>query len=114
MPTAYKSLAAYQSPNSPVWVDLYTVPANTTTVVSSIVVSNPISVGAKMGIRLVKASNATTVTLVPLPASTANLAAETRVAFTEGWTLSAGDKIQIQGTTGSGGIDWSLFGSEIS
>ncbi len=91
-----------------VWSTVYQVPVGGQAVVSTCSVSNNGSSADTFAIR-VTPSGGTARYLVPL--GTGNLAAKTRVAFTEGWALSDGDKIEA---TAANGCDVVMFGTEIS
>ncbi len=107
MATTYKILAATAGNSSVSWTQAYTVPANTSAVISSVVVANTSTSATNIGIRVYSSAAAFSVYMVPN--ATGNLAATSRVAFTEGWTLSAGDRIEIIGPA-----NYTVFGSEIA
>jgi hypothetical protein len=109
MATAYKILGQ-SAPSATTETDLYTVPASTQTIVSTLVVANRSSSDATFRI-----------TIAPAAAATANsqyLAYDVACggnginAFTFGLTLNATDKIRVYAS--SANLTFSVFGSEIS
>lgn len=109
MPTIYKVLGQ-SYPNATTLTTLYTVPASTDTVVSSINVAN---LGGNQ--------DSVRVAIRPAGASIANehyiaynvpLAAGAVLQLTSGFTLDATDVISVYSTTGTSAF--SAYGSEIS
>lgn len=109
MATAYKILGQ-AAPNATTETDLYTVPAATETIVSTLVVANRSSSDATFRI-----------SVSPDGAATANsqyIAYDVSCggnginAFTFGLTLNATDKIRVYAS--SANLTFSLFGTEIA
>ena len=88
--------------------DLYTVPAATRTVVSSIAVANDAasSTTVRVTVAPLGAADATVQRLVP----DASIAANTVVAFTLGVTLKATDVVRCR--SASGNVNFHLYGVE--
>ena len=109
MATAYKVLGQ-SAPSATTEADLYTVPAATETIISTIVVANRAATDATFRI-----------SVAPNGAATANsqyiaydltCAGYGINAFTFGLTLDATDKIRVYAS--SANLTFSAFGSEIS
>jgi hypothetical protein len=108
MPTTYKILG--QITGSSATASLYTSPAGTQTVVSSLVVTNRGT-----------ANNTYFIAVIPSGGSLSNedwlafnvpISGSDSTALTLGITLAAGDQIQVSGLANSGSFN--LFGSQIS
>jgi hypothetical protein len=110
MATTYKILGQVLPADTSV-TDLYTVPASTSTVVSTITATNVDGVPSNIFIYAV-ASGDTAGTSNALVYD-ALLGANTVQAFTLGVTLAAGDKLQVALETGSA-VNFQAFGSELS
>ena len=108
MPTAYKVLA--QQATTASLVSMYTVPAATETIISSIVVAN-ISASDRTYRITIQPNNATLAQKHYI-AYDVTIKANTTTAYTLGITLDATDQVYILGSTTD--ISISLFGSEIS
>ena len=108
MATAYKVLGQ-SLPLATTLTDLYTVPASTSTVVSTIVVCNQ---GAATSFRIsVAVAGAVDATSQYLFRDT-DIAANTTYTVTIGITLATTDKIRVYATLAT--LSFSAFGSEIS
>lgn len=112
MPTLYKVLAQ-SAPSSNAVINVYTVPAATNTVISTMMICNRATVnvsyniaiqpgGASLGNQHYIAFNS----LVP---------ANDSIALTIGMSLAATDNVAIQAnTTGINNLSFTIFGTEIS
>ena len=107
--TTYKILGQ-AAPSATTDTDLYTVPASTETIVSSLVVSNRGSSSATYRIS-VSANGAATATKDYLVYD-ASINANTSVALTLGLTADATDKIRVYSSTAD--LSFNAFGSEIA
>ena len=104
MPQVHKVLGqVIPSPSS--LTNLYTVPAATSTIVSTLVVCNQTASAKTFRIAVKKLG-------VSISAYDAPIAASDSIFLTIGITLSATDVIAVQSTAGS--VGFSLFGAEIS
>lgn len=110
MPTAYKVLGQ-NNPASATEATLYTVPASTSTVVSSIAVCNQTASSATFRIAIRPSADATTAAKHYLVYGTTVGAADT-VVLTVGVTMATGDKIMVFGSNAN--LSFSAYGSEIS
>lgn len=110
MPTNYKVLGQ-SLPSTTSNTDLYTVPAGTQTVVSTINVANVTATAAtyRIFVRVAGAAAASSQALV----YDASAAANSTTAITIGVTLNATDVLTVQSGTGSA-LAFQAFGSEIS
>ncbi len=109
MPIAYKILGQ-QSPSASVETDLYTVPAATQAVVSSLVICN--RSGSSTTFRVsVSAGGGATVNKDYLYFDIAIPAYETFIA-TVGLSLGTGDKVRV--LAASADLSFNLFGSEVT
>ena len=108
MATTYKILG--QITGSVATASLYTTPAATQTVVSSLVVSNRGSANGSYWIAVVPSGS--TLGDKNWVAYNVPISGSDSTALTLGITLGASDTIQVSGLTNSG--SFSLFGSEIS
>ena len=110
MPTTYKVLGQ-SAPTTTAEATLYTVPAATQAVVSTITVSNLISSAANATINIcvngAASANANTI-VKTLPVSGLST-----IAFTLGITLGAADVIRVTSGTADA-LSFQAFGSEIS
>lgn len=91
--------------------DLYTVPASTQAIVSTLTITNTggSSVDARVWVRVAGASTSNTnAILYDVP-----LAGKSVAAFTLGITLAATDVVTVRQSSG-GNLNFQLFGSEIS
>lgn len=109
MATAYKILGSKTSASMMFdYSTIYTVPTGASAVISSISISNPAYGTGSIAVRITPAATSTPVDIVPYN----SLAVGSRVSFSEGWTLSAGDTVEVDDA--SDGFHYILFGSEIS
>jgi hypothetical protein len=107
MPTTYRILG--QLTGSAATASLYTSPAGTQTVVSSLVACNRSSVSTTYFIAVVPSGSA--LGIEDWVAFNTPISGSDSTALTLGITLNAGDSIQVSGlATGS----FNLFGSQIS
>lgn len=104
MATSYKILAA--ATGTVTQTAVYTVPAATNAIVSTLSVCNNTSGAVTVAVQVQKGGSGQYFYLIP----NASLAAGTRQGFTEGWALGAGDVIRVAGT----GVDFVFFGTEIA
>jgi hypothetical protein len=109
MATNYKILGQ-TAPGTTSNADLYTVPASTQAIVSTLVIANTSGVDTTFRIFVRKAG----VTAAPGNAIAFDTAivANSQVAFTLGLTLSAADVITVQSSTGAA-LSFHAFGSEL-
>lgn len=110
MATTYKILGQTE-PGTTANADLYTVPAATEAIVSTIVVCNTSGTDTTFRI-FVRDGGAAAATGNAIAYDTAILA-DSQVAFTLGLTLSATDIITVQ-TASAAGVSFSAFGSELT
>jgi hypothetical protein len=110
MATAYKVLGQV-NPAATSEENLYTVPADTQAVVSSIAITNQAASSATFRIAIRPSADATTTAKHYLVYGTTVGAADT-VVLTIGVTMAASDKIRVFGSTAT--LSFSAFGSEIS
>jgi glucose-6-phosphate dehydrogenase assembly protein OpcA len=109
MPTVYKVLGQ-SAPSATTDTDLYTVPAATSAVVSTIVVANRASTSATYRIAI-RPAGATLANQHYL-AYDVTVGASDSTTLTLGITLAATDVITIYGSTAN--LSFSVFGSEIT
>lgn len=110
MATTYKILGQNR-PGVTTIVDLYTVPASTEAVISTITASNVDGGASNISIYVVpSAGSASEANALVFQAG---LGANTVQAFTIGLTLGAGDRISVQSATASA-VTYQAFGSELS
>jgi hypothetical protein len=110
MATTYKILGQAEPSDTDV-ADLYTVPADTESIVSSLVITN--TTGSELTFRIfVRDSGATAGTENAIAYDTP-ISATSQVAFTLGITLSATDIISVRTDTGNS-ITFQAFGSELT
>lgn len=110
MPTTYKVLGQ-AAPATTSNANLYTVPSATSAVVSTLVIANTTASAAtcRVFVRVAGAAAAASNSI----AYDLSIAANSHVAFTEGFTLAATDVVTVQTGT-SNALTFTLFGSEIS
>jgi hypothetical protein len=89
-------------------VDLYTVPAGSSAVVSTIAVANPTTSATSYRVAVLKSGE--TLALKNWIAFDISLAANATTTLTLGITLAAGDKIVVSNDTGQ--VSFTAFGSE--
>jgi len=112
MAIAYKRLGT-ATPSSSASVALYTVPGGKSAIISSLVVTATFGSGTQEFSVHALTSAGETIGVLNAIGLQLPLTANAVVAFTEGWTLAAGETIAVVSHTGSG-INFNLFGSEIS
>ena len=110
MPTIYKILGQSR-PLDTNNATLYTVPASTDTIVSTVNACNTTASAATLRIFVVP--NGGTAGLNNALFYDGSLAANSTISFTLGLTLDVGDSIVVRSATGSA-IAFSAFGSELS
>jgi hypothetical protein len=110
MPIAYKVLGQNHPTGSPE-SNLYTVPAGTQTIVSTLTITNTTGTPteARVWVRVNGAATSSTNNLM----YDAQVAGNTVAAFTLGLTLSAGDIVTVRSASGNR-LTFQLFGSEIT
>lgn len=112
MPTTYKVLAQ-AAPSSTSTADLYTVPAATQTVVSTLVVCNRAAANASYNIAIRPA--AATLSNQHYIAFNTAIPANDSITLTIGMTLGNTDVVTIQANTiGVNNLGFTLFGSEVT
>ena len=109
MPTAYKVLGQ-SNPAATTATTLYTVPAATQTVVSTIVICNQAATAATFRIAVRPAG--ATLAALHYVAYDVTVGASDSTALTLGLTLNATDVITVYASTAT--ISFSAYGSEIS
>jgi hypothetical protein len=107
--TTYKVLGQV-APAATTETDLYTVPASTETIISSLIVANRSSTAATYRIS-VSVNGAATSTKDYLVYDAA-ISSNQTIALTLGVTLDATDKIRVYGSTAN--LSFSAYGSEIA
>jgi hypothetical protein len=107
--TTYKVLGQ-AAPSATTETDLYTVPASTQTIVSTIVVANRAATSAtyRISVSVAGAATATKDYLI----YDATLAANSTTALTLGITLGATDKVRVYSS--SANLSFNAFGSELA
>lgn len=110
MATTYKILGQSR-PTGTAVTDVYTVPASTQAVVSTITATNVDGVASN--IRIYAVGSGSTASQDNALVYNAELAATQVQAFSLGLTLSAGAKIAVQSATGSA-VAYQVFGSELT
>jgi hypothetical protein len=108
--TTYKILGQAE-PADTSNADIYTVPASTETIVSTLVVAN--TTGTDTTFKIFIRENGTTAGSENAIAFDTPIGQASQVAFTLGLTLSDGDIITVQSGAGST-LTFSAFGSELS
>lgn len=109
MATAYKVLGQ-SAPSATTETNVYTVPASTETVVSTIVICNRATTQATY--RIAIRPDGTTIANTHYIAYGATVPANDSIALTFGLTMNAGDIITVYAS--SADLTFSIFGSEIS
>lgn len=109
MATAYKALGQ-SNPSATTLTTLYTVPASTEAVISSIVVCNQAGTGGTY--RIAVRPNGAAVSAEHYVVYDATISANTTVAYTLGITLDASDVVSVYASSTS--MSFNAFGSEIS
>ena len=109
MPTTYKVLGQ-SNPSATTEATLYTAPALTQSVVSSIAICNQAGTSATFRIAVRPSADATTAAKHYLVYGTTVDANDT-IVLTMGITLAAGDKILVYASTGN--ISFAAYGSEL-
>jgi len=112
MPTIYKVLAQSAPANTSV-LNVYTVPAATNTIISTLMVCNRSNGNASYNIAIVPSGAA--LANQHYIAFNSTVPANDSIALTVGMSLAATDNIAIQANTaGSNTLGFTLFGTEIS
>ena len=109
MATAYKVLGQ-SNPSATTLTTLYTCPASTETVISTIVVAN--QAGTSGTYRIAVRPNGAAIATEHYLVYEASISANSTVAYTIGITMDASDVLSIQGS--SANFSFNAFGSEIS
>lgn len=109
MATASYKILGQSSPAAATSTDLYTVPASTETIVSSLVVCNRASTSATY--RLSVSSDGAVLADSQYLVYDANINGNETVALTLGITINATDKIRVYSSTTN--LTFNAFGSEI-
>jgi glucose-6-phosphate dehydrogenase assembly protein OpcA len=109
MATVYKVLGQ-SAPGATTDTDLYTVPASTSAVISTIVVANRATTAATY--RIAIRPNGATLANQHYIAYDVTVGASDSTTLTIGLTLAATDIITVYGSTAN--LSFSLFGSEIT
>jgi hypothetical protein len=112
MPTIYKVLAQ-SAPTSTSIANVYTVPAATNTVISTLMICNRATVNAAYNIAIQPAG--ATLANQHYISFNALVPAQDSIALTVGMSLAATDNIAVQAnTTGVNNLGFTIFGTEIS
>jgi glucose-6-phosphate dehydrogenase assembly protein OpcA len=109
MPTTFKVLGQ-SAPDATTDTNLYTVPANTSAVISTIVVANRATTAATY--RIAIRPNGATLANQHYIAYDVTVSASDSTTLTIGLTLAATDVITVYGSTAN--LSFSVFGSEIT
>lgn len=109
MAITYKILGQ-SNPSTNTNTDLYTVPAYTSTVCSTIVICNQATTGATF--RIAVRSAGTPISTSQYLAYDSNIGANDSITLTIGITLAATDVVTVY--TNSANISFNLFGSELT
>jgi len=107
--TTYKILGQ-SAPSATTSTDLYTVPASTETIISSIVVANRSTSSATY--RISVSANGAALANEQYLVYDATIAGSETVALTLGVTLDATDKIRVYASTAN--LSFNAFGTEIA
>lgn len=110
MATATYKVLGQSAPSATTETDLYTVPASTETIVSTIVVCNRGTSGATF--RVAVSANGAATANKDYIFYDASIGANTTATFTIGVTVDATDKIKVYASTAN--LSFNLFGSEIA
>jgi len=108
--TAYKILGQ-SAPDTTANANLYTVPAATEAIVSTIVICN--TTGTAAAFRIFVRDAGATAAAANAVAFDAELSANSQVAFTLGLTLTATDIITVRSSVGDA-LTFSAFGTELT
>lgn len=110
MPTVYKVLGQ-SAPTNTANTNLYTVPASTSAIVSTLVITNVTGTDAtaRVFVRIAGAAAATSNAII----YSSTIAANSTATFTLGMTLATTDIITVASSTGNA-LTFTAFGSEIS
>ena len=112
MPTVYKILAQ-SAPSTSSIANVYTVPAATNTVISTLMICNRSAGNASYNIAVVGGGAA--IANQHYIAFNSVVPANDSIALTVGMSLGVGDNIAIQAnTTGVNNLGFTLFGTELS
>jgi hypothetical protein len=112
MPTIYKVLAQ-SAPGNTAIQNVYTVPAATNTIISTLMICNRSTVNAAYNIAIQPAGAA--LANQHYIAFNSTVPANDSIALTVGMSLAATDNIAIQAnTTGNNNLGFTIFGTEIS
>lgn len=112
MPTIYKVLAQSAPSNTAVF-NVYTVPAATNTIVSTLMVCNRGAANAQYSIAVVPGGAA--IANQHYIAFNAAVPANDSISITVGMSLAATDNVSVQANTiGVNNLGFTLFGTEIS
>lgn len=109
MPTSYKVLAQ-SAPSATTNTDIYTVPAATETVISTIIIANRASSAATY--RIAIRPDGTTLANQHYIAYDITVGASDSTTLTLGLTLNAADVVTVYASTAN--LSFGIFGSEIS
>ncbi len=109
MASTYKVLAQ-SNPSAETDTDIYTVPASTQTVISTIVICNQDTADANYDIAV--RPDDETLAAQHYVAKTITVGASDSTALTLGITMNADDVLTVQASTAD--VSFSVFGSEIS
>lgn len=109
MPTVYRVLGQ-SAPDATTNTDLYTVPADTSAVISTLVVANRTSTTASY--RIAIRPNGATLANLHYIAFDVAVGANDSTTLTLGLTLDAADVITVRGSTAD--LSFSAFGSEMT
>lgn len=110
MPVTYKVLAQANTAAT-TETTLYTTPANTSTVASTIMICNQSPIAATYRIAIRPSADASTAAKHWIVYG-ATVAGSDSTALTLGVTLATGDKIQVFASTAT--LSFSVFGSEVT
>ena len=109
MPTSYKVLGQV-APGATTDTTLYTVPANTEAIISTLIIANRASTAATY--RIAIRPNAATLANLHYIAFDVAVAAGDSTTLTLGLTMDAADVITVRGSTAD--LSFSAFGSEVT
>lgn len=110
MATSVYKILGQAAPNATTETDLYTVPAATETIVSTIMVANRSSTSATF--RIAISANGAATANKDYIAYDLSLAGNGIYSFTLGVTIDATDKIKVYASTAN--VSFSAFGTEIA
>jgi hypothetical protein len=111
MPTVYKVLGQ-SNPSATTATTLYTVPASTSAVVSSISVANLTATSATFRIAIQKSADVGSIVDKQYMGYDITVGASDSTIITVGLTLATGDVIKVYASSAS--LSFQAFGSEIS